>query len=231
MEGSTRSPVCAVIVAGGVGRRLKSSVHKPFVRLKGRPLLARTLAAFERSSAVQSVVLVAHEDDVNRAWALARRYRCRKVRAVVPGGKSRMGSVDQGLRALPPETRWVVVHDAARPLITPELINTVVRQARRCRAALVALPVVPTIKEGRSGWVTGTLDRTRLWEVQTPQVFERRLLEKAHARGRAEGITATDDSALVERLGTRVRIVPGSRRNIKITTPEDRVIAEAFLKR
>ena len=223
--------VVAVIVAGGVGSRLKSRVHKPFVRLRGKPMLARTLKAFERASAVGGVVLVAHEGDVARARALSRRYRCRKVLAVVSGGKTRMASVGCGLKALLASARWVAVHDAARPLVTPELINAVVRQARRSKAALAAVPVVPTIKEGRNGWVTGTLDRTCLWAVQTPQVFERRLLERAHEKGRADGVSATDDAALVERLGIRVRIVPGSARNIKVTTPEDRVIAEALLKK
>ncbi|MBI3312060.1 MAG: 2-C-methyl-D-erythritol 4-phosphate cytidylyltransferase [Candidatus Omnitrophica bacterium] len=223
--------VAAVIVAGGVGRRLKSRVHKPFVRLAGRPMLARTLGAFERSAGVDGVVLVVYRGDLNRARALVRRYRCRKVLAVVPGGETRMDSVGCGLQALPASARWVAVHDSARPLIAPREIEAVLRAARASRAAIVAVPVIPTIKEGKNGWVTRTLDRNRLWAVQTPQVFERKLLERAHAKGRAQKAAATDDAALVERLGVKVRIVPGSPKNIKVTTPEDLRIAEVFLKK
>ena len=221
----------AIIVAGGLGSRLKSRVHKPFVRLAGRPMLAWTLRAFERTPGVRGTVLVTHAGDLNRARALVRRYRCRKVLAVVPGGSTRMESVARGLAAAPPEARWVAVHDCARPLVAPREIQAVLRAARASRAAILAVPVVPTIKQAKNGWVTGTLDRSRLWAVQTPQVFERRLLERAHAKGLAAGVRATDDSALVERLGVKVRIVPGLGQNIKVTTPEDRINAETLLKK
>ncbi len=221
--------VVAVIVAGGVGRRLRAKVRKPFISLRGRPMLAWTLGAFERAPGVRAVVLVAHPGDLERARRLVRRYRFRKVASVVPGGASRMASVACGVRALPPGTRWVAVHDAARPLVTPALIEATLRGAKRAKAAIAAVPVVPTVKEGAGGWVTRTLDRSRLWAVQTPQVFERKLLERAHRR--ANGFAATDDAALVEKMGRRIRIVRGSHRNIKVTTPEDLVIAEALLSK
>ena len=141
-----------------------------------------------------------------------------------------MASVGCGLKALPVSARWVLVHDAARPLVTPALIRATIRAARRAKAAIAAVPVVPTIKQARQGWVVRTLDRSKLWAVQTPQVFERGLLERAHARGRRNGFEATDDAALVEALGHRVRIAEGSHRNIKVTTPEDLAIAETLLK-
>ncbi|MBI3323481.1 MAG: 2-C-methyl-D-erythritol 4-phosphate cytidylyltransferase [Candidatus Omnitrophica bacterium] len=223
--------VVAVIVAGGAGRRLGGGVRKPFVPLRGRPMLARTLGAFERTPAVRGIVLVAHPGDLERARRLVRRYRLRKVVGIVPGGASRVASVACGLRALPPSARFVAVHDAARPLVTPRLIAQTVRAARRAKAAIAAVPVVPTVKEGAGGWVTRTLDRSRLWEVQTPQVFERKLLERAHRRAFGNGGSpATDDAALVEKMGRRIRIVMGSHRNIKVTTPEDLLIAEALLK-
>ncbi len=221
--------VTAIIVAGGVGKRLKSHVHKSFVRLAGRPMLGWVLRALERSPSVRQIVIVAHPGDLAAARRLARSERAAKVAAVVPGGESRMASVACGLRALPPGTRWVLVHDAARPLVTPALIEAVIKAARRAKAAIVAVPVVPTIKQARNRWVVKTLDRGTLWAVQTPQVFERKLLEEAHAQ--ANGFAATDDAALVEAIGKRVKIVPGSERNIKVTTPEDRMIAEAFLKK
>lgn len=221
--------VTAIVVAGGIGKRLKSKVRKSFVRLAGRPMLGWVLRALQSSPSVKDVVVVAHPKDLAAAWGLARRERAAKLSAVVPGGESRMASVACGLRALPPGTRWVLVHDAARPLVTPALIEAVIQAARVAKAAIAAVPVVPTIKQARDRWVVKTLDRSTLWAVQTPQVFERKLLEEAHAQ--ANGFAATDDAALVEAMGKRVKIVPGSERNIKVTTPEDRMIAEALLKK
>ena len=123
------------------------------------------------------------------------------------------------------------MHDAARPLVRPEVIARNVREGRRWKAAIAAVPVVPTVKQAKGAWVRRTLDRSTLWAVQTPQVFERGLLERAHRRFGRNGFVATDDAALVEKMGKRVRIVPGSHRNIKVTTPEDLVIAEALLRR
>ena len=227
----SRGLVVAVIVAGGVGSRLKTKVHKPFVRIAGRPLLSWTIAAVEKTPAVGHIVLVVHPDDRENARKIVRRYRFRKVRGIVSGGASRMESVANGLAEVPAAAAWVAVHDGARLLVTPEIFQATVEAAWKCKAAIAAVPVVPTIKSAEEGWVTGTLDRSRLWVVQTPQVFERRLLEKAHSAGKKKKFIATDDAALVEALGCRVRIVSGSARNIKVTTPEDLVIAEAFLKK
>ena len=224
------SKIIAIIVAGGVGKRLKSRIHKPFVPLGRRPMLTWTLQAFEKSNSVDGIILVTHRRDVARARKVVRAFRFRKIGCIVPGGETRMDSVWRGMQALPPETQWVAVHDAARPLVTPELIEATIRGARRAKAAIAAVPVVPTVKQAVDGWVEKTLDRSRLWAVQTPQVFERGLLEKAHQHGRGNGFVATDDAALVERLGHRVRIVEGSPRNIKITTREDLVVAEALMK-
>lgn len=227
--------VTAVVVAGGVGKRLKTKIRKSFVRLAGRPMLGWVLRALERSPSVREIVIVTHWRDLAAARQLARRERTLKVAAVVPGGDSRMASVACGLKAVPARAKWVLVHDAARPLVTPQIIETTIKAARRAKAAIAAVPVVPTLKQARGAWVEKTLDRNRLWAVQTPQVFERGLLEEAHRRarqvpaGRANGFSATDDAALVEAMGRPVRIVPGSERNIKVTTPEDLIVAEALL--
>ncbi len=223
--------VVAIVVAGGAGSRLKSKVRKPFVRLAGKPLLCWTLEAVGKTPAVDQIVLVVHPQDLKTAAALVRRYRLAKVARIVPGGGSRMESVANGVAALPDDAAWVAVHDGARPLITPQIFAETIRAARKHGAAIAAVPVVPTIKSADGGWVTGTLDRSRLWAVQTPQIFERRLLERAHAAGKRRGMKATDDAALVEAIGRRVRMVESSSRNIKVTTPEDVVIAEAFLKK
>ena len=222
--------VAAIVAAGGIGKRLKSRRHKSFVTLRGRPMLAWVLGALERSREIGQVVVVAHRRDLAAARRLVKNGRFRKVIQVVEGGDSRMASVWRGVQALPDAARWVLVHDAARPLVTPEIVRACIRAARGAGAAIAAVPVVPTIKRVRAGWVVKTLDRKQLWAVQTPQVFERRLLERAHRRGMRTGASATDDAALVEAMGRRVRIVPGSERNIKVTTPEDLMIAEVLLR-
>ena len=222
--------VAAIVAAGGIGKRLKSRRHKSFVTLRGQPMLAWVLAAFERSREIKQVVVVAHRKDLAAARRLVKSGWFRKVTQVVEGGDSRRASVWRGVQALPAEVKWVLVHDAARPLVTPEIIRACVRAARGAGAAIAAVPVVPTIKQARGRWVVKTLDRKQLWAVQTPQVFERGLLERAHRRGMRNGAAATDDSALVEALGWRVRIVPGSDRNLKVTTQEDLMIAEALLR-
>ena len=223
--------VVAVIVAGGIGKRLKSRCHKPFVQLGTKPMLAWTLEAFEKTPSVGGVVVVVHSSDIESARQLIRSCGCRKIVKVVSGGTTRMASVACGLKNLPLYAKWIAVHDGARPLVTPELIEATVREGRRAKAAIAAVPVVPTVKQVSAGWVEKTLDRNRLWAVQTPQVFERGLLERAHAKGKARGMKVTDDAALVEAMGHRVRIVPGDHRNLKVTTPEDLFVAKAFLRR
>lgn len=222
--------VTAIVAAGGIGKRLGARGRKSFVPLAGRPMLYWTLAALARCRRVEGLVVVVHPLDLERTRRLIRSCRIGKVKAVVPGGATRAESVFQGLRALPREVRWVAVHDAARPLVTASVVEGTLAASRASGAATAAVAVVPTIKEARNRWVVRTLDRRSLWEIQTPQIFRRDLLERAHAKARTNGSGATDDAALVERLGVRVRVAPGSPRNIKVTTKEDLVIAKVFLK-
>ena len=223
--------VAAIVAAGGTGSRLGRKTHKPFVRLAGRPLLCWTLRALEASRLVERIVLVVHPDDIRPAGRMVRRFRLRKVGRIVAGGSSRSDSVWRGIQALPAGTEWVLVHDGARPLVSPALVEETLKAAREHGAAIAAVPVVPTIKQAEGGWVTRTLDRTHLWAVQTPQAFRLGLLRKAHERGRARKIRPTDDAALVEAMGRPVRIVLGSERNLKVTTPEELLIAGALLRR
>ena len=223
--------VAAIVVAAGIGKRLKRRLRKPLVRLSGKPMLVWTLKALERAPSIEGIVVVVHPNDVGRVQRLIRSFRFQKVRGVVAGGATRMASVYRGLKRLPDSVRWVMVHDGARPLVTPKLVEEVFKAAHRFGAAIAAVPVVPTIKQAREGWVTTTLHRNHLWAVQTPQAFRRDWLEEAHRAGRAKGLNATDDAALVEALGRRVRILEGETRNLKVTTPEDLIVAEALLKR
>ena len=212
-------------------------------------MLDWALRACDRSPAVGSVVVVARAGDLARARRLAARHR--NV-AVVEGGATRRASVAAGLAALPRDARWVLVHDAARPLARPALFAAVLRAARRTGAAAPGRPVSDTLKAARGRLIARTVSRDGLWAVQTPQAFRRDLLERAHARVRARVLrtdsratrgvlssvgaglaparVVTDDAELVERLGARVALVPGPRTNLKITTPEDRAIADALLR-
>lgn len=199
-------------VAGADGRR--------------RPLLAYSLAAFEACPAVDRLVLVTANDGLERARALVGDDSFAKVCAVVPGGATRQDSVRTGLEALR-RCHWVVVHDGARPLVTEELIERGLEEARETGASCCALPLPDTLKEGdEAQHVVRTLDRSRLWLAQTPQVFSYDLLLKAHRQAESE---ATDDAALVEALGVKVRLYRGAPRNLKVTTQDDLALVEALL--
>jgi 2-C-methyl-D-erythritol 4-phosphate cytidylyltransferase len=217
--------VGAVIVAAGEGRRMEG-LDKVLVPLLGQPLIAYSLSAFEACPAVDDVVLVLSPRNLEAGRDLVRKRGWAKVRALCVGGERRQDSVRQGLAHLP-ACRWVVVHDGARPCLEPQLILDTLEAAQETGAAVAALPVTDTIKSvGPDRVVAQTLDRGQLWAVQTPQAFLRELLERAHREVREE---ATDDAALVERLGARVKVVAGSPRNLKVTTPQDLLLAQALL--
>lgn len=219
--------VWAVIPAAGQGLRMGRK--KQGLPLAGLPVLRWTVDVFEATAVVSGVVVTVPVGDVD-SWQ-RRLAGCRKIRAVVAGGAERQDSVRLGLAAVPADVAWVAVHDGVRPCITPELVERVVAEARLHGAAIPALPVTETVKRGTDGWVKETVDREGLWAVQTPQVFRAQVLREAHRVAAAEGTAGTDDAMLVERLGVPVRLVPGLPGNVKITRPEDLVLAEALLRR
>jgi 2-C-methyl-D-erythritol 4-phosphate cytidylyltransferase len=223
-----KSDTAAIIVAGGKGLRFGGRVRKQYLLLKGKPLMWWSLRAFEKSPSIGAMILVAPADDVLRLAAQITAWRFRKFRNVVAGGASRSDSVRAGLSAVPVGLRFVAVHDAVRPLITSETIEKVIAAARRSKAALAATPSKDTVKLADSkGYVHATPDRTSVWLAQTPQVFERRLLERAHSV-RGSG-SATDDAMLVERLGVKVTLVESPADNIKITRPVDLELAKCIV--
>jgi len=219
--------VGAVIVAAGKSQRM-GRMDKLWAPLPSRsggevPLIAQTLMPFQKSREVAEGVLVVAQHHLNRA----REFILDSFGkfSVVTGGSRRQDSVLAGLKAIP-DCEWVVVHDGARPLVTANLIERGLKEAAETGASLCALPVADTVKEGTSGRVIRTLDRTRLWLAQTPQTFRYELLLDAHRRT-SSGVT--DDAALVEALGVEVRLYEGSRTNIKVTTPDDLAIVKALL--
>jgi 2-C-methyl-D-erythritol 4-phosphate cytidylyltransferase len=211
---------------------MAEEIPKVFLPMGGVPLLGHTLRIFEACSAIAELVVLAPPGDgVRLAEELAESFASRKVSRIIAGGAERQDSVYLGLKALGSQTDLVLIHDGARPFVTPDLIEQVAAEARISQAAVAAFPVRDTIKEvGEDRGVLKTLNRDRLWEIQTPQGFHYPLILKAYEQAFQDGVHATDDASLVERLGMKVKVVFGSRLNFKITTPEDLVLGEALLK-
>lgn len=221
--------VAAVIAAGGRGRRMNSTLSKQFLRLKGRPILYYTLNTFESLQEIEEIILVVGPSDMDYAQReVLQPYRFRKVK-LVEGGKERQDSVYNGLRSCSPQTDIVVIHDGVRPFVTKKIILASIEAAKKYRAVGVGVPVKDTIKVVDGGFILNTPDRSTLWAIQTPQTFEYSLILRAHEEARKAGFYGTDDTVLVERLGFPVRMIEGAYENIKITTPEDMLVAEAFL--
>lgn len=227
---------CAVvIVAAGSSQRMEGW-DKLWIPLAGRITLARTIDVFEASPLIQHIILVLKSERLSEARELCLQERWRKVFALIPGGRRRQDSVRAGLEALTElasSPRWVMIHDGARPLITPQILEAGLRTAQEHQAAVAAIAVKDTIKQIQDGWVSNTMDRAHLRAIQTPQVFSFPLIYQAHesALQRDEEEEVTDDATLLERAGYRVATFPGSYTNIKITTPEDVFIVEALLQR
>jgi 2-C-methyl-D-erythritol 4-phosphate cytidylyltransferase len=208
-----------------------SAIPKQFLELQSLPLLAHTLRAFDAAESVSAVIVVGPAAELPYCQReIVERYGFKKVLKLVPGGEERQDSVRHGVELVDDQHDVIVVHDAVRPFLTPAMIDAVVEQARAHRAAIVAIPMRDTVKRvGPSGLIEETVDRRPLWLAQTPQAFERALLQEAHRKAHLDRFRATDDSQLVERLGVPVAIVEGSFENIKITRPEDLAIGEAIL--
>lgn len=211
--------VGVILAAAGSSRRMGGGKNKVLLSLQGQPVLAHSLTTFAQCPFVEQIVIVARAEDMEEVKQVAK--ACGVKAQVVQGGRERQESVYLGLRELGPEIKWVLIHDAARPFITRELVEQVFSACRQHGAASLAVPVTDTIKEVVEGVVQKTLDRDMLWAVQTPQAFARQLIVAAHEQALAEGFSATDDCALVEHCGHRVVVVPGDYSNIKITTAAD----------
>jgi len=220
-------PCGAVIVAAGTASRM-GGIDKVMAPLKGEPMIVRTVRAFQNCDAVSEIVIVTREDLILPITSLCREMP--KVKAVVLGGKSRQESVSLGMNALSDKVKLAAIQDGARPLITWQVIDRVVRAANTYGAAAPAVPVKDTIKVVEGRVVKNTPDRSTLYAVQTPQVFDFDLLRGALKKAEKDGAAVTDDCSAVERMGMSVKIVEGDERNIKVTTPMDLKIAELLLE-
>lgn len=224
--------IAAVVPAAGRGSRMGMGERKQFLSLAGIPVLGHVLKVLEASLVIQSIVIVVGPGEENYCRsAVVDKLGIGKVAAIVPGGIERQDSVYSGLLALSPDTGIVVVHDGARPLLSPEGLTKVVEAAQTYGAATCAVPVKDTVKlAGKDGFVSRTLPRGQLWLTQTPQAFHYEIILSAHRRAREKNFMGTDDAGLVELLGLPVKLVPGSYKNIKITTPEDLIMAAAIIE-
>jgi 2-C-methyl-D-erythritol 4-phosphate cytidylyltransferase len=223
--------VTAIVLSAGRSTRMGGNVNKQFIELLGKPLLYYSLAAAEQCSTVDAVVLVHSREYAAQAEQLVRRFEFRKVCAFTDGGAERQNSVWNGLAQCSHETEIVAVHDGARPLVTPELIAATVRSARARGTGIAATKVVDTIKEATpERIVERTVDRTRLWAVQTPQTIRFDLLREAYSAVLKRNTVVTDEAAAVELLGHPVHLVETPFLNLKVTTPNDLTVAEALLR-
>lgn len=215
----------AILVAAGDSRRM--GFDKLFAKIGGTPVIAHTMRAFERAGCVTEIIVVAREDRIAEIKTIIRHEHLQKVRSIIPGGKRRQDSVRTGLDQLDTATQYVAVHDAARPLITAQQVESVFDQCRIHAAATLAEPISDTLKYADTEFfVSGSVDRHQLYAMQTPQMFERQLLEDAYRAVDAENASVTDEVSAVERLGHKIVLVPNENLNFKITYPRDLALAE-----
>ena len=225
-------PICtAVIVAAGKGRRMGTEVSKQFLPLCGKEILAHSVEKFEKAEKIRDIVLVTGEDSLQDVREMAQEYGWKKIVSVVVGGKERQDSVWNGLQAVSDDTDIVLIHDGVRPFVTEDILNHSIETAVEMGSCVAGVPAKDTIKVCNGENVAvATPDRSTLWQIQTPQTFRKDLIMQAYQKAKAEGFVGTDDASLAEYSGCSVKVIMGSYRNIKITTKEDLLIGEAFLK-
>lgn len=220
-----------IVVAAGRGDRMGGKVDKAFLSLGPRPVVAYSLQAFEDCDDIEYVVLVVRRDRIDQARGMVQMFGFSKVGRVIAGGAKRQVSVQHGLVEVPPETTVVAVHDGARPCVTPAIISDTVKTARRYGSGIAAVKITDTVKYVNRGHkVSKTVDRDKLWAVQTPQTFKLDLLQQAFEAVKKKNKTVTDEASAVEMIADDVRLVPSALSNIKVTTVDDMLLAAALLK-
>lgn len=222
-------PCAAILVAAGNATRM--GCNKQLVTLLGIPVIARSMMAFQQCQAIRDIIVVTRVEDMGDIQNLAEQYGITKLTAVVEGGAERQQSVENGLGAVSDDVLYVAIHDGARPLITPELIEKVVADAKEKGAAALGVPVKNTIKQVENNRIVHTPPRSTLWAVQTPQVFDLSIYRSALVYASEHQLAVTDDCSICECAGYPVYITPSDYCNLKITTPEDLLFAEALLSR
>jgi 2-C-methyl-D-erythritol 4-phosphate cytidylyltransferase len=231
------SRIAAILPAAGLGTRMGADTPKQFLELDGVPIVILTVRRIAACDLVTDIIVATRENGIALIEERMRAEKFKHKVRVVRGGDSRQDSVARALEEVPADTEIVLVHDAVRPFVTREQITRVVEEARKCRAAILGVPAMDTVKEVKRGslpedvaLINATIPRERIVLAQTPQAFATKLLKEAFARAQADGVTASDEAGLVERLGHEVHVVLGSERNIKITKPADMELARFYLE-
>lgn len=225
--------VVALIAAAGLGKRMNAKISKPFIPIFGKPILAYTIEKFEQCKFIEKIYLIVNQEERDFCSKdIILKYNFSKVQELIEGGETRQDSVYNGLKVLDPDTDIVVIHDGARPLVEETIIQESIEAAQEYGAAIAAVPLKDTVKKSRKDFfINETLNREEIWRAQTPQTFKYDIILSAYHQSYKEKFFATDDAAIVERYGHKVKMIIGSEENIKITTPFDIIIAENFLKR
>lgn len=225
-------PYCtAILVAAGQGKRMGIQMSKQFIPICGKEILAWTVDTFEKSPYIQKIIIMASQDGFSDILSMCKKYGWKKIQSVAIGGKERQDSVSNGLAELDEKTEIVVIHDAVRPFVTDEMIGNSIEAAMTYGSAVIGVPAKDTIKVCNVEDIAiQTPDRNTLWQIQTPQTFQKNIIVPAYENAAKSGFVGTDDASVVEFAGNRVKVILGSYRNIKITTPEDLCIAKAFLE-
>ncbi|GFN36559.1 2-C-methyl-D-erythritol 4-phosphate cytidylyltransferase [Tepidimicrobium xylanilyticum] len=224
--------VSVIIAAAGMSHRMGSKINKQFINLKNKPILAHTIEKFERCRFVDEIIVVAREEEIEYCKKeIIKKYKFNKISKVVRGGKERQDSVYNGILALDEKAGIVLSHDGARPFIKIKDIVSGIKGAAKYGACVIGVPVKDTIKVvADDNNIENTPKRSLLWIAQTPQCFKKEIILEGYKKAISDDYLATDDSALVERIGVEVKMIMGSYDNIKITTPEDLAVGELFLE-
>tara|TARA_B100000575_G_C22926791_1_gene537314 strand:- start:36 stop:719 length:684 start_codon:yes stop_codon:yes gene_type:complete len=217
----------AIIPAAGYGIRFGEK--KQFKELNGKPLILHTLSPFFKSTTISDIVIATQTKDIDTISDIVKLIKTEKRVRIVEGGNNRQSSIQQALNYISPNTKYVCVHDAVRPFVSIHLIDKMIDALKSCDAIIVGHQSTDTLKEVREGIIQSTINREKIWNVQTPQAFSREVIMKAYELAEKENLLATDDASLVERAGYQVKIIRGSSNNFKITTMEDWIMAEALL--
>lgn len=225
-------PICtAVIVAAGKGKRMGTEISKQFLPLGGKEILAHTVEKLERAAGIRDIILVTGEDSIEDVRDMTKEYDWKKITGITAGGRERQDSVRNGLRLVSADTEIVLIHDGVRPFVTEEIVQMSIETAGEMGACVAGVPAKDTIKVcNAENIAVATPERSTLWQIQTPQTFRRDLILAAYETAAKDGFVGTDDASLAEHCGYPVKVILGSYRNIKITTREDLLIGEAFLK-
>jgi len=220
----------AIIPSAGIGKRFGSEKNKIFHDLEGKPIIIRTLEAIQAIPQVSEIIPVFRGLDIEYASKLLSQFHIPKVKRIAPGGKERQDSVFHGLKQITESDCYVLVHDGARPLFDPKSVSEVINELNDCDGIVFGTPAKETLKEVKGSFVERTLSRKSIWNIQTPQIFSFKTLMDAYSRALKDGFYSTDDAALIEKNGGKVKVVQGSSLNIKITTPDDLLIAASLLR-